>query len=158
VPLGDDVTWSFDVDDGVLAAEGSYAAAIVAEDARGKRSEPVEVELVLDATPPAIASKYPDNAAAQVGFTDGAFSVAVNEGIDLDPAALPATLVTVKNGLNDVPGFAVSFVPETNAVRVGAPATGWPASSTLTVKLDNTALVDLAGNIDARAADFVLQM
>lgn len=152
-PLGDDVVWSGEV---AFDAEASKSFSIVAEDARGKRSEPVDMIITYDVTAPAIAARFPED--GDQGAPNGVISLLLSEPVALDPAALPEALVDVKNGLIAIPGFLVSYVPDTHALRVAPPAGGWPVSSTVTVRLDQTALADLAGNVSTRAADFILQV
>lgn len=150
VSLSDALEWSADV---TLSAPGVHALALVAVDARARRSEPVDFVIDYDVTPPALASKYPDGDVQLP--TNGILSIAFDGRLTFETAAVPLDVVRVRNGLAEVSLGSISYQPNSRALRVHA-ATGWPASSTLTVTLDHQQIADLAGNVNTqRPADFI---
>ncbi len=150
VALSATTDWSADV---TLAAPGVYDFALVAADARGKRSEPVDFTLEYDVTPPSLASRYPEGDVQLP--TNGILSIAFDGRLTFETEAVPADVVSVRNGITDVALGSISYQPASRALRVHA-AAGWPASATLTVTVDHQAIVDVAGNANAtRPADFI---
>ncbi len=150
VPLSEALDWSADL---TLAAPGVHVLSLVAVDARGKRSEPIDFVIDYDVTSPALVSRYPDGDVQLP--TNGILSIAFDGRLTFETEAVPAGVATVRDGLTDVPLGGVSYQPSSRALRVH-PATAWPASSTLTVTLNHLVVVDLAGNANAqRPADFI---
>ncbi len=136
-----------------LPAPGTYRFALVAADARGKRSEPVDFVIDYDVTPPSLVSRYPEGDVQLP--TNGILSIAFDGRLSFETEAVPTDIVSVRNGLSDVPLGSISYQPASRALRVHA-AAGWPASTTLTVTVDHTAIVDVAGNANGtRPGNFI---
>ena len=150
VALSEALEWSAGL---TLPAPGMHALALVAVDARGKRSEPVDFVIDYDVTPPALASKYPDGDVQLP--TNGILSIGFDGRLTFETEAVAANVVTVRQGLTEVPLGSISYQPASRALRVH-PATSWPASTTLTVTLNHQLIIDRAGNVNAqRPAAFI---
>lgn len=141
VAFSDDASWSVAVD---FAADEVRRVAIVAVDARGNTSEPVDATIHYDTIAPDIdaASIFPAVGGALA--KNGVVSIPFTEDVALAGAGPPG-LVRVLDGLTDVVPGGVLYEPRTHTLRISPPAAGWPAT-TLTFRIDGTLVLDRAGN------------
>jgi hypothetical protein len=149
VALDAETTWThqLQLDEG----EKVYDFSLVAIDASDKRSEPVDFEIELDQTPPAIVSKYPQgsdipaNALIFIAM-DGPLAIAVDT---VDP-----DIVVVKDSTDTKLSGVVIYNPLSYGLTT---AVGLEADSSYTVSLDPTRFTDEAGNQAAVQPDWTWQ-
>jgi hypothetical protein len=141
VALNANTAWSVPVE---FAADEVRKIAVVAVDARDHISEPVDVVIVFDTTPPDIDAANIFPPAAGTLARNGVVSVPLTEEVDVVGAGPPG-LVRVLDGLTAVADGGVVYEPATHTLRIAAPAGGWPASL-LTFRIDGSLVLDRAGN------------
>lgn len=133
-----ETTWTHQLQ--LDAGEKVYDFSLVAKDARGKSSEPVDFQVELDQTPPAIVSRYPEgggipaNALIFVAM-DGPLAIAVD--------AVNPDILVVKDSTDTKLTGVVLYNPLSYGLTSAVQLT---ASSSYTVTLDPTLFTDEAGN------------
>ncbi len=141
VSFGEATTWSVPVE---FSADEVRKIAVVAADLREQISEPVDVTIVFDTTPPDLDAANIFPLEGQDLARNGIVSVPLSEDVNLLGAGPPG-LVRVLNGLISLSDVGVSYEVVTHTLRIAPPLGGWPAAL-LTFRIDGALVFDRAGN------------
>jgi len=140
VALGEEETWSAPLQ--LDGADGLYRFSLVALDDRGQASEPLDFQIELDRTAPALASRYPAPGMTDVP-TNALISAALDGALAIAVDQVDADTLTLADAGGSPQGGVVNYQPFSfDLLRAAA----LQPSSTYTVLLDASRFTDAAGN------------
>ena len=138
VELDAETTWTHQLQ--LDAGEKVYDFSLVAEDSRGKSSEPVDFQVELDQTPPVIVSRYPEGGGIP---TNALIFVAMDGPLAIAVDAVNPDILVVKDSTDTKLTGVVLYNPLSYGLTAAVQLT---ANSSYTVTLDPALFTDEAGN------------